>query len=513
MTKKLQIIAAFVLLVMAASCSKDDAVTKSSVADITAFTVNGVEWTISGTNITHTYPTETQEGQLMPTISLSPGATVSPASGTAQNFFTEQGVTYTVTAEDGVTKKTYTAKATRTLNTAADITNFTVDYVVWTISGTDITYDYQFGTQEEQLTPEITLSPGATVSPASGVAQNFFTEQGVTYTVTAEDGVTKKTYTAKAVITPLSGETGDCIWTLTGAADNYTLAISSKSSGSGAMGDYPTTTSYPWYEYISGIKTLIIHDGVTTVSDNAFYGHSGLTSVTIGNSVITVDSSAFAYCSNLTSVTIGNSVTTIGYYAFAYCSSLTEVTIPNSVITVGYAAFRDCSSLTEVNIGNSVSIIDNLAFCRCIGLTEVTIPNSVITVDTAAFFDCSNLTSVIIGNSVTSISYTAFYGCKKLASITIPNSVTTVGDAVFYGCIGLTSVTIGSSVTAIGNYAFYSCTSLNSVTNLRTTPQSINSSVFTNVTLSTCTLKVPASSKTDYETASVWKNFGTITGI
>jgi hypothetical protein len=123
---------------------------------------------------------------------------VNPASGVEQNFFTAEGVTYTVTAEDG-TAKTYTARATRTPYTEKGIVSFTVDGTAWAVNGSDITYVYPAGTVETLLTPVITLSPGATVNPPSGASQNFFTEQGVTYTVTAEDGTTQ-TYTVKATI-------------------------------------------------------------------------------------------------------------------------------------------------------------------------------------------------------------------------------------------------------------------------------------------------------------------------
>ncbi|MDR1593570.1 MAG: chitobiase/beta-hexosaminidase C-terminal domain-containing protein [Prevotellaceae bacterium] len=186
----------------AVSCKdKDKDEPKSSACDIISFIIADDVWDVNGTNITHTYPAGTQETSLSPTITLSPGATVNPASGAAQNFFTAEGITYTVTAEDGVTKKTYIAKATKTQSATCDIVSFTVNDATWEINGTEITHTYPAETQETSLSPTITLSPGATVNPASGAAQNFFTAEGVTYTVTAEDGVTKKTYTAKATKT------------------------------------------------------------------------------------------------------------------------------------------------------------------------------------------------------------------------------------------------------------------------------------------------------------------------
>ncbi len=61
------------------------------------------------------------------------------------------------------------------------------------ITGTAITAEVPNGTDLTALVPTIEVAMGATVDPASGVAQDFSTE--VTYTVTAEDG-TVQDYTA-----------------------------------------------------------------------------------------------------------------------------------------------------------------------------------------------------------------------------------------------------------------------------------------------------------------------------
>jgi hypothetical protein len=97
--------------------------------------------------------------------------------------------------------------------------------------------------------------------------------------------------------------------------------------------------------------------------------------------------------------------------------------------------------------------------------------------------------------------------------VTIPNSVTSIGDWAFYGCTGLTSITIPNSVTSIGWAAFHYCTGLSSVTNYASTPQTIYSSVFDDVNISTCTLYVPAGSVDAYKAADVWKEFGKIEAL
>ena len=194
------------LLLWVVSCKKEDppvtpTPTKSSDNAISAFAFSAlspaVNATIDATTkaISATVTSGTDVTKLVPTITTSAKATVSPASGVVQDF--TNPVTYTVTAEDG-SKQTYTATVIKTAAAKSSAKNIltvsfdgaspavkaTVDTTAKTISallpaGTDVT----------KLVPTITLSDKATVSPATGVAQDF--SKAISYTVTAEDGSTK----------------------------------------------------------------------------------------------------------------------------------------------------------------------------------------------------------------------------------------------------------------------------------------------------------------------------------
>jgi hypothetical protein len=150
----------------------------------------------------------------------------------------------------------------------------------------------------------------------------------------------------------IEGTTGDCVWTITGTADNYTLTI----DGTGAMADY-YSYDRPWEEYRNNIKTVVIQDGVRSIGEFAFGDCYGLTgSLTIPNSVTYIGNNAFRDCSGLTgSLTIGNSVTSIGDRAFLNCSGLTgSLTIGSSVTSISNYAFYGCSGFTGVTNLNPV---------------------------------------------------------------------------------------------------------------------------------------------------------------
>ena len=206
-------------------------------------------------------------------------------------------------------------------------------------------------------------------------------------------------------------------------------------SGNGSMYDYGDT-GVPWISYCDDIQTVVIEDGVTSISPDSFYECIALTSVTIGNSVTTIGNYAFWLCSALTSVTIPNSVTTIGKYAFDGCTSLTSVTIPNSVSTIGNSAFYGTAWYN--NQPDGLVYAGKVAY-KYKGTmpkgTAIEILEGTLGIADNAFWGCSGLTSVTIPNSVTSIGDDAFWGCWSLSSVTIPNSVTTIGENSFYGCI------------------------------------------------------------------------------
>lgn len=164
---------------------------------------------------------------------------------------------------------------------------------------------------------------------------------------------------------PSDNYSGKCGENASWTYNNTVLTI----TGSGDMFAYGFA-SFPWNEYRSNIKTIII-SGISNIGDSAFRECFNLSSVYISNSVTTIENHAFSSCTGLKSITIPDSVTTIRSMAFLDCSSLTTITIPNSVTTIGSYAFRNCRSLTSITIPNSVTSIGSSAFEGCNQLDKI----------------------------------------------------------------------------------------------------------------------------------------------
>ena len=210
---------------------------------------------------------------------------------------------------------------------------------------------------------------------------------------------------------------------------------------------------------------------------------------------------AFYGCSGLTSLTLPSGVTSIGYRAFKGCSGLTSLTIPSGVTSIGGSAFSGCSGLTSLTIPSSVTSIGEEAFSGCSRLTSLTIPSGVTSIGNYAFADCSGLTSLTIPSGVTSIGWGTFQGCSGLTSLTIPSGVTKIGGAAFSGCSGLTSLTLPSSVTSIGWYAFEGCSGLTSIYVYPENLPELVTDIFYGCDAKNCTVYVPKGTVDDYKSS------------
>ena len=190
---------------------------------------------------------------MVPTITHT-GASISPNTGVAWDF--TNPVTYTVTAADSSTQ-TYTVTVTVAANPAKEITAFNFNGLNLPVTGTvneaskTIALTVPYGTDITALVPTITHT-GASISPNTGVAQNFTSP--VEYTVTAADSSTQK-YTVTvtvAVIEYTITYTAGTGGTITGAA--------TQTVNSGADGEAVTAIPNSGYDFVGW------SDGVTTAT-------------------------------------------------------------------------------------------------------------------------------------------------------------------------------------------------------------------------------------------------------
>jgi hypothetical protein len=129
------------------------------------------------------------------------------ASGSINLNVGSNTITTVVTAQDSLTTDTYIITVTRAASPAKAITAFSLNGLAPVVAGTidEVTHKINLrvdcGTSVANLTPTITTT-GVSVSPVSGIANNFSSPQ--IYTVTAADGTTQ-TYSAEVSIINCGG--------------------------------------------------------------------------------------------------------------------------------------------------------------------------------------------------------------------------------------------------------------------------------------------------------------------
>ena len=269
------------------------------------------------------------------------------------------------------------------------------------------------------------------------------------------------------------------------------------------------------------ITEIVIPEGVTAISNNAFNYCVSVTSVSIPNSVTSIGESAFEGCTGLVSFSNSSNLQAIGEHSFGGCSRLSSIDIPNSVTLINDFAFSSCSSLSSLHIPKSVLTIGRAAFSFCSGLNSITVEEGNPNYDsrnqcnaiihsfgdyTLLITGCKN---TIIPKGITAIGEAAFSGCP-LKTITIPNDIEGIQTSAFSGCKDLTSVTIGSGVEYISDYAFAGCTNLKEVVSQIAEPLETSETCWQNVNTAEIPLYVPKGTKTLYKKTGYWNLFKNI---
>ena len=160
-----------------------------------------------------------------------------------------------------------------------------------------------------------------------------------------------------------------------------------------------------------------------------YYGNKSYNYYYTSNDVI--GCCAFRDCSGLTSLTLPAGITSIGDKAFWYCSGLTSLTLSDGITKIGDWAFEGCSGLKEVRF----CINDNLD-------TYLTKDHPYIDVDCGIkyYINDKEITSIKIPSNVTTLGNYVFQGCSGFTSLTLPAGITSIGSDAFSNCSGLTSI-------------------------------------------------------------------------
>ena len=270
----------------------------------------------------------------------------------------------------------------------------------------------------------------------------------------------------------------------------------------------------------TNLSSIVIPEGITTISEGTFWQCTSLTCVSVPASVISCGN---AFSRSIAEVHISDLSAWCNinfkypscnplYYAHHLYFDNTEITwltIPEDVTTIANYAFTRCEGLTGITLHEGITSIGKQAFSYCSSLTNLTIPPGLTAIEEFTFSSCSNLTNVSLSPGLLSIGNNAFSNCINLRSINIPEGVQTLGFAAFRYCDSLESVSIPSTITSIEENVFFFCNSLSNVTSNIQEPFEIES-VFDAHAITMGTLFVPEGTSSKYRDTPEWNQFRTI---
>ena len=286
--------------------------------------------------------------------------------------------------------------------TFSDRTTQTVDLSVATLSLVKETVNVTY----EGMTDSFAVTVSHNYDEGTVTTEATATEPGVMTYTCADCGDEQIGEIPMAVATEIAS--GTC-----GAeGDNLTWTLDSDGvltiSGTGEMAHSYSAEQVPWNKYCDDIKTVIIEDGVTSISGYAFAYCRELNAVKLPDSLTDITYDAFLDCDELVTITIPDSVRYIGEGAFCGCDKLIDFKLPYCLDEIRGQVFGYCTALTDIELPYGISSIHWSAFEGCSGLKSITIPASVASIHTSAFKKCTELTSILFEGDAPEISEDAF---------------------------------------------------------------------------------------------------------
>ncbi len=226
---------------------------------------------------------------------------------------------------------------------------------------------------------------------------------------------------------PYSGTYGNITWSYDPESCVLSLA------GAGEMAE--PEDFYPWHDYSDLYTSIRFGEDMTHIGVRAFASSYALVSATIPGNIQSIGTAAFSY-SGMRTLVVEEGVKTIGDSAFSN-SSVVTATLPSSISQMELVStFENCDKLTTVTIPDGVDVNTELGvlcetFEGCTSLTDVTLPSTLWCISVRTFQDCESLASIDLPEGITTLDDEAFANTLSMTEITIPSTVTTIGDNCF----------------------------------------------------------------------------------
>lgn len=201
---------------------------------------------------------------------------------------------------------------------------------------------------------------------------------------------------------------------------------------------------------------------------NLFDDNKEITAIEFTEKLETVKYRYFENLSGLKSLVLPEGIISIGYNAFENCSSLEKITLPDSVASLDTNVFLGCSSLKEITLGSNVSSLSKATFSGIDSLEKITVSE-----DNPYFFSQSGILykksdysiicipkcikgGIVIPEGIKLLNYDDFSNHPFITSYSLPVSVEETKGAIFSNCPSLKSISLGAPIGSLFGQLFSS---------------------------------------------------------
>ena len=174
-----------------------------------------------------------------------------------------------------------------------------------------------------------------------------------------------------------------------------------------------TTIPAETFRECTNMVSAPLHNGITSIGNNAFYQDRNLESVTIPATVTSIGREAFRYCEKLNNVVLPGTLTSIQDWAFANCTSMENLTIEEGVPSINRDVFQ-FSGMKKVVLPSTLDFIGDNLFYQCLNLEELDFSKCV------NVYGLYNKAEYTRTGANTSSNYNILYGVPETTLVKMP---------------------------------------------------------------------------------------------
>ncbi len=309
-----------------------------------------------------------------------------------------------------------------------------------------------------------------------------------TMTITCTGSIVQPSTPADEGFSPIDPDHSENWWKV----ENGVLTI----RGTGRMCDPLPKDDYPWASCQETVTSVIIEEGITTVSENAFEDFQ-LDAISLPTTLERIEANAFnaAFCvSDVKTLDFSGmpNLTYIDEYAFFMATEVETLILPDSLTYLAPTAFQ-ATKIKTVHIPAGVGmelVTEHRAFPQCRELEAFTvdpanpyfstvdgvltdktgkiiyswpegtidnylvIPDKFTTIAPYGFFMMDTVYGIYVPDTITSIGDHAFAVSEPLYYLRLPSDLEVIPFALCYKCTDLTTIVLPDCPAQIEGYAF-----------------------------------------------------------